>query len=147
MGEAIWEWEKTAKRQRIHNQIIQLSIIILFFCLLSPIHAVCAYAFLMTLMFMSCISVIFFLRSTVKNTLFFPFYTLKHPPEKGTLRYCVAWKNFPSVLCFFFFFFISPSDHNTKEKLHIKFNLFFRYGKESEREKAEASRSSLILLA
>jgi hypothetical protein len=34
----------------------------------------------------------------------------------------------------FFFFFISPSDHNTKEKLHIKFNLFFRYGREREGE-------------
>ena len=73
----------------------------------------------------------FFLRSTVKNTLFFPFIPWT-PPGKKALRYCVAWRNFPSVLCFFFLLFLFFFGSQHKRKLHIKFNLFFRYGKERE---------------
>lgn len=131
---------------KIHNQIIQLSIIILFCCL--SLYAVYTYAFLMMLMFMSCISVIF-LRSIVKNTtLFFPFYTQTPPGKKA------PWDivSHEGILLRFYAFFLLRFllQITTQKKLHIKFNLQIRK-RERQRirgqEKAEASRSSLILLA
>jgi hypothetical protein len=97
---------------------------------------------------MSCISVIFSALHSKKHIVL-PFLYPEHPPEKRHPEILCRMEEFSFGFMLFFFFFISPSDHNTKEKLHIKFNLFFRYGKERERvgERAEASRSSLILLA
>lgn len=127
MGDAS---KKRKKKEKFHNnQIIQLSIIILFFCLrsLSTLYVPFLWRWCL------CPAYLWFFSALYsKKHIVLPFLYPEHPPEKRHWDIVSHEGIFLRFYAFFslFFLFFFGSQH--KRKLHIKFNLFFRYGKERE---------------